>query len=85
MPRIYGRRVFVATKNAIRPMKYLLVFVLLVYGTATVGRMYARKYYIFLPSYAQWLATPGATVGARSAMDVAITMNATTRVQRQLF
>jgi hypothetical protein len=41
---------------------FLLAIVL--YMAATAVRLYARKYYIFIPSYAHWLMTPAPSAGA---------------------
>lgn len=41
-----------------RMMRQLMVGVVVLYAFATVGRMYARKYYVFLPGYVTWLVTP---------------------------
>jgi len=48
-----------------RLARYVVLLLVVLYGGATAVRMYARKYYIFLPSYVQWLETPAAAVGTK--------------------
>jgi hypothetical protein len=35
-----------------------LVAIVALYAVATAGRVYARKYYVFLPDYLRWVITP---------------------------
>ncbi|HKT79412.1 MAG TPA: hypothetical protein VJP86_04285 [Vicinamibacterales bacterium] len=39
----------------------IATFVVVAYVVAFAGRIYARKYYIFLPDYVSWAATPAPT------------------------
>ena len=43
----------------------LLLSVIVIYAAATVARVYARKYYVFLPDYMRWTlsATPPMAAG----------------------
>src|SRR5712671_3283537 len=48
-----------------RLIRNAVLLLLVVYVGATAARVYSRKYYIFLPAYAQWLETPATATPAK--------------------
>ena len=47
-----------------RVARNLFFAAVVLYMAATAFRLYARKYYIFMPSYARWMLTPTPSAGA---------------------